>query len=43
MSLNIKKPEMVTFKSKKKFNYIVKIKLSGKRIYPTLIVKLRWC
>ena len=31
---------MVIFKSKrKKFNYTVKIKLSGKRIYPTASVK----
>ena len=35
-----KTPEMVIFKSKrKKFNDIVKIKLNGKRIYPTASVK----
>ena len=40
ISLNVKKTEMVTFKSKrKKFNEIVSIKLSGKRIYPTASVK----
>ena len=38
--LNVKKTEMVISKSKgKKFNGIVKIKLSGKRIYPTASVK----
>ena len=40
ISLNVKKTEMVIFKSKrKKFNDTVKIKLSGKRIYPTASVK----
>ena len=40
ISLNFKKTEMVTFKSKrKKFNDAVKIKLSGKKIYPTASVK----
>ena len=40
ISLNVKKTEMVIFKSKrKKFNHTVKIKLSGKRIYPTASVK----
>ena len=34
-SLNVRKSEMVIFKSKKKFNDIVKIKSSGKKIYPT--------
>ena len=35
-----KNPEMVIFKSKRKnFNDTVKIKLSSKRIYPTLSVK----
>ena len=40
IALNVKKTHMVIFKSKrKKFNDIVKIKLSGKRIYPTASVK----
>ena len=40
ISLNVKKTEMVVFKSKrKKFHDTVKIKLSGKRIYPTASVK----
>ena len=40
ISLNVKKTEIVIFKSKrKKFNGTVKIKLSGKRIYPTASVK----
>ena len=40
ISLNIKKTEMVIFKStRKKFNDILKIKLSGKRIYSTASVK----
>ena len=40
ISLNVKKTEMVIFKSKrKKFNDTVKIILSGKRIYPTASVK----
>ena len=40
ISLNVKKTEMFIFKSKrKKLNDIVKIKLSGKRIYPTASVK----
>ena len=40
VSLNVKKTEMVIFKSKrKKFNDIVKITLSGERIYPTASVK----
>ena len=40
ISLNVKKTQMVIFKSKiKKFNGTVKIKLSGKRIYPTASVK----
>ena len=40
ISLNVKKTEIVIFKSKrKKFNDIVKIKLSGKRIYPPASVK----
>ena len=35
-----KPPEMVVFKSKRKrFNDIVKIKLSGKRIYPNASAK----
>ena len=35
-----KKTEMVIFKSKrKKINSIVKVKLSGKKIYPTTSVK----
>ena len=39
ISLNIKKTEMVIFKSKrKKFNDIAKERLSGKRIYPTASV-----
>ena len=40
ISLNFEKTEMVIFKSKrKKFNDAVKIKLSGKKIYPTASVK----
>ena len=40
ISLNVKKTEMVIFKSKqKKFEGDLKIKLSGKRLYPTEIVK----
>ena len=40
ISLNVKKTQMVIFKSKiKKFNGTVKVKLSGKRIYPTASVK----
>ena len=40
ISLNVKKTEVVIFIFKrKKFNDIVKIKLSGKRIYATAIVK----
>ena len=40
ISLNVEKTEIVIFKSKrKKFNDIVKIKLSGKRIYPIASVK----
>ena len=40
ISLNVKKTEMVIFKSKqKKFEGDLKIKLSGKRLYPTESVK----
>ena len=40
ISLNVKKTEMVIFKStRKKFNDILKINLSGKRVYPTTSVK----
>ena len=40
MSLNVKKTEMVIFKSKqKKFEGDLKIKLRGKRLYPTKSVK----
>ena len=40
ISLDVKKTEMVIFKSKrKKFNVVIKIMLSGKRIYPTASVK----
>ena len=40
ISLNLKKTEMVIFKSKlKKFEGDLKIKLSGKRLYPTESVK----
>ena len=40
ISLNVKKTEMVIFKSKqKKFQDDLKIKLSGKRLYPTESVK----
>ena len=40
ISLNVKKTEMIIFKSKrKKFNDIVKLKLGGKRIFPTASVK----
>ena len=40
ISINVKKTEMAIFKSKrKKLNDIVKIKLSGKIIYPTASVK----
>ena len=40
ISLNVKKTEMVTFKSKqKKFEGDLKIKLCGKRLYPTESVK----
>ena len=40
MSLNVKKTEMVIFKSKqKKFEGDLKIKLCGKRLYPTESVK----
>ena len=40
ISLNVKKTEMDIFKSKrKKLNDTVKIKLNGKRIYPTASVK----
>ena len=40
ISRNIKKTDMVIFKSKtKKYNDIIKITLSGKRIYPTAGVK----
>ena len=38
LSLNVNIPEMVIFKSQRKFNDIVKIKLIGKRIYPTASV-----
>ena len=40
ISLNVKKTEMVIFKStRKNFNDILKINLSGKRVYPTTSVK----
>ena len=40
ISLNVKKTDMVIFKSKrKKFNDILKTKFCGKRIYPTASVK----
>ena len=40
ISLNVKKTEIVIFKSKqKKFEGDLKIKLSGKRLYPTESVK----
>ena len=40
ISLNIKKTKMVIFKSKKnKFEGDLKIKLSGKRLYPTESIK----
>ena len=40
ISLNVKKTEMVIFKSKqKKFDGDLKIKLSDKRLYPTESVK----
>ena len=40
ISLDVKETEMVIFKSKrKKFNVVIKIMLSGKRIYPTASVK----
>ena len=40
ISLNVKKTEMVIFKSKqKKFEGDLKTKLSGKRLYPTESVK----
>ena len=40
ISLNVKKTEMVIFKSKQnKFEGDLKIKLSGKRLYPTDSVK----
>ena len=40
ISLNVKKTEMVIFKSKqKKFEGDLKVKLSGKRLYPTESVK----
>ena len=40
ISLNVKKSEMVIFQSERKTLIdIVKIKLSGKRIYPTVSVK----
>ena len=40
ISLNVKKTEMVIFKSKqKKFEGDLKIKLSGERLYPTESVK----
>ena len=40
VSLNVKKTEMVIFKSKqKKFEGDLKIKLCGKRLYPTRSVK----
>ena len=40
ISLNLKKTEMVIFKSKqKKFEGDLKVKLSGKRLYPTESVK----
>ena len=40
ISLNVKKTEMVIFKSKqKKLEGDLKIKLSGKRLYPTESVK----
>ena len=40
ISLNVKKTEMIIFKSKqKKFEGDLKIKLSGKRLYPTESVK----
>ena len=40
ISLNVKKAEMVIFKSKlKKFEGNLKLKLPGKRLYPTKSVK----
>ena len=41
ISLNVKKTEMVIFNSKqKKLEGDLKIKLCGKRLYPTEIVKI---
>ena len=40
ISLNVKKTEMAIFKStQKKFGGDLKIKLCGKRLYPTISVK----
>ena len=40
ISLNVKKTELIIFKSKRKiFHDIVKINLSSKKLYPTVSVK----